>query len=194
MPTASLIIHYRTMIFTNLYVGVSTPVHHPSSYRYGGICGDTRRSSPLTIRCCSSSDSNSGRGFGPAEASIAKDGGKSAASRRRKSVPQQPGSIPNQAPATNYGMDGTSKSFTSDLEFEEKLQAVKRYFLRSTKYQPWLSMLQFLEIFFLKKVFCVNIWFHHTFYCLIRVYLNAEHAHFCIMHSFHVKSPLKIKV
>ncbi|KAJ0744930.1 putative tetratricopeptide-like helical domain superfamily [Helianthus annuus] len=121
------------MIFTNLYVGVSTPVHHPSSNRYGAIGGGTRRSPPLTIRCCSSSDSNSGRGFGPAEASIAKDGGKSAASRRRKSVPQQPGSIPNQAPATNYGMDGTSKSFTSDLEFEEKLQAVKRSALNQKK-------------------------------------------------------------
>ncbi|KAM0003702.1 putative tetratricopeptide-like helical domain superfamily [Helianthus debilis subsp. tardiflorus] len=121
------------MIFTNLYVGVSTPLHHPSSNRYGAIAGGTRPSPPLTIRCCSSSDSNSGRGFGPAEASIAKDGGKSAASRRRKLVPQQPGSIPNQAPATNYGMDGTSKSFTSDLEFEEKLQAVKRSALNQKK-------------------------------------------------------------
>ncbi|KAI3775188.1 hypothetical protein L1987_49757 [Smallanthus sonchifolius] len=154
MSTASLIIHYRNMIFTNAYVGVSTPVHHRqtstsftsprSSNRCGvaGVGGGMRRSPSFTLRCCSSSDPNSGRGFGQepsnkaSKTSIAsdgKDGGNSAASRRRKSVPQQPGSIPNQAPTTNYGMDGTSKSFTSDLEFEERLQAVKRSALNQKK-------------------------------------------------------------
>ncbi|KAK1416970.1 hypothetical protein QVD17_26090 [Tagetes erecta] len=97
-----------------------------------------------TIRCCS--DSNSGRGFGPQQPSssstpavnkatnTSKDGGnKTTPSRRRKSVPQQTASIPNQAPATNYGLEGTSKSFTSDLEFEERLQAVKRSALNQKK-------------------------------------------------------------
>ncbi|KAI3803279.1 hypothetical protein L1987_31429 [Smallanthus sonchifolius] len=152
MSTASLIIHHRNIIFTNAYVGVSTPVHHRqtstsftsprSSNRCGGVSGGMRRSPYFNLRCCSSSDSNSGRGFGEepsnkaSKTSIAsggKDGGKSAASSRRKSVPQQPGSIPNQAPTTNYGMDRTSKSFTSDLEFEERLQAVKRSALNQKK-------------------------------------------------------------
>ncbi|KAI7754260.1 hypothetical protein M8C21_033537 [Ambrosia artemisiifolia] len=136
MATASLIIHYRTMTFTNAYAGVViTPLQHQTSTSFASPSSN-RYIKPLTIICCTTSDSNSGQGFGPNKASTAKDGkdgGRSAASRRRKSVPQQPGSIPNQAPATNYGMDAASKSFTSDLEFEEKLQAVKRSALNQKK-------------------------------------------------------------
>ncbi|KAK9078425.1 hypothetical protein SSX86_002482 [Deinandra increscens subsp. villosa] len=158
MSTASLIIHSRNIIFPNAYATATSPLHHrktscffaspPPSNRRGGVSIDVRRSPPFTISC-STSDSNSGRGFGPQQgqeplnsppadnktstARDGKDGGKSAASRRRKSVPQQPGSIPNKAPATNYGVDGTSKSFTSDIEFEERLQAVKRSALNQKK-------------------------------------------------------------
>ncbi|KAL8235227.1 hypothetical protein R6Q59_021327 [Mikania micrantha] len=150
------------MIFTNAYAGPITPVYHcqisissafhRSSNRYHRIGGCVRRSPSFTV-ICSTSDSNSGRGFGPQQRQEpasspetptpavnktsnerdGKDGGKSAASRRRKSVPQQPGSIPNEAPATSYGLEGTSKSFTSDLEFEERLQAVKRSALNQKK-------------------------------------------------------------
>ncbi|XP_076883954.1 uncharacterized protein LOC143532941 [Bidens hawaiensis] len=138
MSTASLIIHYhhRNTIFTNTYAGCVNSNTPPLHHWLTSTCF-IRRSTHFTVRCSSSSsnsDSN-GQGFGPAvnKASDGKDGGKGAPARRRKSVPQQPGSIPNQAPATNYGMDATSKSFTSDLEFEEKLQAVKRSALNQKK-------------------------------------------------------------
>ncbi|XP_071689167.1 uncharacterized protein, partial [Rutidosis leptorrhynchoides] len=41
--------------------------------------------------------------------------------------------IPSQAPATNSRVDGTSKSFPSDIQFEERLQAVKRSALNQKK-------------------------------------------------------------
>ncbi|KAD6794760.1 hypothetical protein E3N88_05656 [Mikania micrantha] len=153
------------MIFTNAYAGPITPVYHcqissssasrRSSNRYHLIGGSVRRSPSFTVSC-STSDSNSGRGFGPQQRqepasspatptpAVNKDfdslklvcilyGKQGLKCKGRKSVPQQPGSIPNEAPATSYGMEGTSKSFTSDIEFEERLQAVKRSALNQKK-------------------------------------------------------------
>ncbi|KAI3716381.1 hypothetical protein L6452_23676 [Arctium lappa] len=147
------------MIFTNAYVGASRlMIHHHHAFgstaprrssRLGSDGGGICRYPPFNIRCCSNSDSNSGRGFGPqqkqepltsstkgSKGSTARDGkdsGKGAASRQRKLAFQQTGSIPSQAPGTNSRMDGTSKSFTSDLQFEERLQAVKRSALDQKK-------------------------------------------------------------
>ncbi|KAL4589340.1 hypothetical protein LXL04_002246 [Taraxacum kok-saghyz] len=160
MSTTSLITCHCNIIFTTPYGGGSRPTHHHqwqtsrSSALYrpcnrGSVGGGMPRCSPITISCRGSSDSNSGRGFGqdplpspatPTPASKAsttrdsKDMGKGAASPRRKSVSQQPSfTRNNQAPATNSRMDESTKGITFDLEFEERLQAVKRSALDQKK-------------------------------------------------------------
>ncbi|KAI3524876.1 hypothetical protein L1887_03544 [Cichorium endivia] len=126
---------------------------HLSSNR-GIVGGAMRRCPVISIRCRGSSDSNSGRGFDPQQrqdplpspttptpalkaskpsTTRGKDKGKGAASPQRKSVSQQPGSIRGQAPATNSRMDETSKGIAFDLDFEERLQAVKRSALDQKK-------------------------------------------------------------
>nr|GEV89053.1 tetratricopeptide repeat (TPR)-like superfamily protein [Tanacetum cinerariifolium] len=132
MSTASLITYHYSNIITR-------PRIHHYNHQHNRLLLSISRFQPCTIRCnSSSSGSNSGRGFGdpPAaanKASSAKDSKGGATSPRRKSISQQPGSIPNQAPATNSRTDGTPKSFPSDLEFEERLQAVKRSALNQKK-------------------------------------------------------------
>ncbi|CAH1425366.1 unnamed protein product [Lactuca virosa] len=161
MSTTSFITCYCDMIFTNVYVCGIRPTHHhqwqasslSASHRSSnrGIFGGAmRRCSLISIRCRGSSDSDSGRGFGQREDPLpssttptpaknkaskasTKDRGKGAASPQRKLVSQQPGSIRNQAPATNSSMDETMKGISFDLEFEERLQAVRRSALDQKK-------------------------------------------------------------
>ncbi|KAK6796119.1 hypothetical protein RDI58_009574 [Solanum bulbocastanum] len=95
----------------------------------------------LNCICCST-DSNSRRGFGPSDGNTNK--GKNSATARRQAKgtvrPQRNSSTPqsddllNQAPRLNSTNDvRKSKSVGSDLQFEERLQAVKRSALQQKK-------------------------------------------------------------
>ncbi|XP_058199173.1 uncharacterized protein LOC131314503 [Rhododendron vialii] len=85
--------------------------------------------------CCSSSDSNRRRGFGrqPNAKNKDKKAHKVTTSRAeqdavleaRKTSTRQPGSI-NRAPGLSFQSDGKSSNIAMDLEFEERLKAVKR--------------------------------------------------------------------
>ncbi|XP_019198475.1 PREDICTED: uncharacterized protein LOC109192338 [Ipomoea nil] len=85
------------------------------------------------IRCCSDSSSSSSRGFGSNDSKVKK---KSSTSRKdsRKPPSQRSGSDLNQAPSLNP-QNNVLKSTNSvtDIEFEEKLQAIKRSALEQKK-------------------------------------------------------------
>nr|GMD32220.1 uncharacterized protein LOC109192338 [Ipomoea batatas] len=85
------------------------------------------------IRCCSDSSSSSSRGFGSNDSKVKK---KSSTSRKdsRKPPSQRSGSDLNQAPSLNP-QNNVLKSTNSvtDMEFEERLQAIKRSALEQKK-------------------------------------------------------------
>lgn len=109
----------------------SNHFQHPTKSKYG------------VLNClCFSTDSNSGRGFGPSDDSTSK--GKNSATARRQAKgavrPQRNSSTPlsgdilNQAPRLNSKNDARkSKRVGSDLQFEERLQTVKRLALQQKK-------------------------------------------------------------
>ncbi|KAG5559763.1 hypothetical protein RHGRI_003151 [Rhododendron griersonianum] len=96
----------------------------------------------LFTKCCSSSDSNRRRGFGrqPNAKNKDKKAHKVTTSRdeqdavleARKTSTRQPGSI-NRAPGLSFQSDGKSSNIAMDLEFEERLKAVKRSALEQKK-------------------------------------------------------------
>ncbi|XP_058222645.1 receptor-like kinase LIP2 isoform X1 [Rhododendron vialii] len=92
--------------------------------------------------CCSSSDSNRRRGFGRQPIAKNKDkkahkvttslAEQDAVLEARKTSTGQPGSI-NRAPGLSFQSDGKSSNIAMDLEFEERLKAVKRSALEQKK-------------------------------------------------------------
>ncbi|XP_055828958.1 uncharacterized protein LOC129896978 isoform X2 [Solanum dulcamara] len=102
---------------------------HPTKSKYGA----------LNCLCCST-DSNSRRGFGPTDGNTNK--GKNSATARRQAKgtvrPQRNSSTPQSDDILNHALNSTndvrkSKSVGSDLQFEERLQAVKRSALQQKK-------------------------------------------------------------
>lgn len=85
------------------------------------------------IRCCSDSDPK--RGFGPQQdrkqADKVSDGG--SLSRPRKSNSQQSGATPNRAPWLSSRSNGIQNNVSRDLQFEERLKAIKRSTLDQKK-------------------------------------------------------------
>lgn len=84
------------------------------------------------IRCCSDSDPK--RGFGPQQdrkdADKVSDGG---SSRLRKSNSQQSGAAPKRAPWWSSRSNGIQNNVSRDLQFEERLKAIKRSTLDQKK-------------------------------------------------------------
>ncbi|XP_074375804.1 uncharacterized protein LOC141717569 isoform X7 [Apium graveolens] len=83
------------------------------------------------IRCCS--DSAPKRGFGQdrKDADKVPEGG--SLSRPRKSNSQQSGATPNRAPRLSSRSDGIQNNVSRDLQFEERLKAIKRSTLDQKK-------------------------------------------------------------
>ncbi|KAL3721235.1 hypothetical protein ACJRO7_005964 [Eucalyptus globulus] len=94
-----------------------------------------RNFNPFGLRriTCSSSESNPRRGFGTKKTNkISKDGDPS--SQKRKSTLDQPGRLPSQAPGVSSRFDGNyRKSTSTDLDFEERLKAVRRSAIEQKK-------------------------------------------------------------
>ncbi|KAK1358576.1 Tetratricopeptide repeat-containing domain [Heracleum sosnowskyi] len=85
------------------------------------------------IQCCSDSDPK--RGFGPQQdrkdADKVSDGG--SLSRPRKSNSQQSGATPNRAPWLSSRSHGIQNNVSQDVQFEERLKAIKRSTLDQKK-------------------------------------------------------------
>ncbi|GAA0146398.1 hypothetical protein LIER_36304 [Lithospermum erythrorhizon] len=92
------------------------------------------RPNGMRIMCCSddstSSAANSKRGFGP-QPSTSSTNNKTI--RIRRSPSQSSGSNVDQAPGLRSQMGGKQTSIVSDLDFEERLRAVKRSALEQKK-------------------------------------------------------------
>ncbi|KAA8541521.1 hypothetical protein F0562_022673 [Nyssa sinensis] len=91
---------------------------------------------------CSDSNSKPRRGFGrplpdkndkKANKVTTSSGDKGVVLRQRKSTTKQSGNIPRQAPGLGSCTDGNLNDVTLDLEFEERLEAVKRLALEQKK-------------------------------------------------------------
>ncbi|KAL0554517.1 hypothetical protein IC582_008440 [Cucumis melo] len=86
----------------------------------------------------SRSDSNPRRGFGNKEDNKADKAGSSGNQKGRvyqprKPIPKQSSTVPTQAPAVSSRNDGNSYNKSLDLQFEERLEAVKRSALEKKK-------------------------------------------------------------
>lgn len=119
---------------------VGSGMQHIAVYGYG--CGLNRKHpSLLTFRIHCSSDSKPTRGFGPqppqrdnkmSKSTTSKEG-KGGVLQQRKSTSKQSGSVPTQAPGLSSRSGGKSNDAAIDLEFEERLEAVRRTALEQKK-------------------------------------------------------------
>eukprot|EP00261_Vitis_vinifera_P023355 XP_010655285.1 PREDICTED: uncharacterized protein LOC100258138 isoform X3 [Vitis vinifera] len=111
---------------------VGSGMQHIVVYGYG--CGLNRKPpSLLTFRIHCSSDSKPTRGFGPqppqrdnkmSKSTTSKEG-KGGVLQQRKSTSKQSGSVPTQAPGLSSRSGGKSNDAAIDLDFEERLEAVR---------------------------------------------------------------------
>lgn len=119
---------------------VGSGMQHIAVYGYG--CGLNRKPpSLLTFRIHCSSDSKPTRGFGPqppqrdnkmSKSTTSKEG-KGGVLQQRKSTSKQSGSVPTQAPGLSSRSGGKSNDAAIDLDFEERLEAVRRTALEQKK-------------------------------------------------------------
>ncbi|CBI18452.3 hypothetical protein VitviT2T_014401 [Vitis vinifera] len=119
---------------------VGSGMQHIVVYGYG--CGLNRKPpSLLTFRIHCSSDSKPTRGFGPqppqrdnkmSKSTTSKEG-KGGVLQQRKSTSKQSGSVPTQAPGLSSRSGGKSNDAAIDLDFEERLEAVRRTALEQKK-------------------------------------------------------------
>ncbi|CAK9146123.1 unnamed protein product [Ilex paraguariensis] len=114
----------------SLCTSSSSLAQQPASTRR--LCGCMPQ---IQIRC---SDSNPKRGFGPQKDSKANKvttsrEEKGTSLRQRKSTSQQSGGLPSQAPGLRSQSDENLKNIALDLQFEERLQAVRRSALEQKK-------------------------------------------------------------
>lgn len=119
---------------------VGSGMQHIAVYGYG--CGLNRKPpSLLTFRIHCSSDSKPTRGFGPQPPQRDNKMSKSTTSKeakggvlqQRKSTSKQSGSVPTQAPGLSSRSGGKSNDAAIDLDFEERLEAVRRTALEQKK-------------------------------------------------------------
>ncbi|KAM7476182.1 hypothetical protein LguiB_023425 [Lonicera macranthoides] len=121
-----------TTTTTYTYINHRRPWLHSSgsaSYSYSPTC------------CSSSSSKPRGGGFGPQQYPPKKgdklpstaQGKKGVVLPKRKSTSQQSGSLPSRAPGLSSRADGKSRNIPLDLQFEDRLEAVRRSALDQKK-------------------------------------------------------------